>query len=304
MPASPSLDDIARFQKVMEKGSFSAAARALGIPKSTLSKSVARLEVTMGVHLLERTTRKLRATEVGRTVAQHSKEMVVAYEAARLAAAEATGEPAGRIRVSCPPGLLDNLVDGAVLSFLEAFPRIDVDLQVIGRPVDLIEDNIDIALRARSRMEAGASFVVRRLGLSRGILVAAPSVLEGAASLTALADLRAMPALAMAGDEDGWKLVDRNGTNHLVTLSPRLVTSDIETLQKAAIRGVGVAQLPEHLCASAIADSRLVRLLPDLTTVAGTVYAVFSRETARAPALRAFLDHLVAEFRELLPAGG
>lgn len=304
MLGAPSLDDIARFQEVLERGSFSAAARALGIPKSTLSKSVARLEETMGVHLLERTTRRLRATEIGRTVAQHSREMVAAYEAARLAAAEAMGEPAGRIRVSCPPGLLDNLVDRAVLGFLEAFPRIDLELQVIARPVDLIEDNIDVALRARARMQAGASFVVRRLGLSRGILVAAPDLLAGTARLTALADLRTMPALTMSGDEDGWKMVDGNGTNHLVTPSPRLVTSDIETLQKAAIRGVGVAQLPEHLCAAAIADGRLVRLLPDLTTVAGTVYAVFSRETARAPALRAFLDHLVSEFRELLPAGG
>ena len=302
MIKTPSLDDIARFQKVMDKGSFSAAARALGIPKSTLSKSIARLEGSLGVRLLERTTRKLRATEVGRIVAQHSRDMVAAYDAARLAAAEAIGEPAGRIRVSCPPGLLDNLVDGAVLSFLEAFPRIDVDLQIIGRPVDLIEDNIDIALRARSQVEAGSSFVVRRLGLSRGILVAAPALLKEASPVTAPADLRAMPALAIAGDEDGWKMVDLHGTNHLVAVSPRLITSDIETLQKAAIRGAGVAQLPEHLCAEAIADGRLVRVLPDLTTVAGTIYAVFSRETVKAPALRAFLDHMVAEFRALLPA--
>ncbi|GLT12612.1 LysR substrate-binding domain-containing protein [Sulfitobacter porphyrae] len=92
-------------------------------------------------------------------------------------------------------------------------------------------------------------------------------------------------------------------TNHLAAVSPRLITSNIETLRKAAIRGVGVAQLPEHLCAEAIADGRLVRVLPDLTTLAGMMYAVFSRETVKAPALRAFLDHMVAEFRALLPSG-
>ena len=301
MLKKPSLDDIARFQEVMNKGSFAAAARALGIPKSTLSKSVARLEEALGVRLLERTTRKLRATEVGRTVSQYSKQMVAAYEAAQIAAAEATDEPAGRIRVSCPPGLLDNLVEGAVLSFLESFPRIDVDLHVIGRPVDLIEDNIDIALRARSKMEAGDSFVVRRLGMSRGILVAAPALLAQGEPITAPADLRGIPALTMSGDNDGWKMVDIQGTNHHLAVSSRLITSDIETLQKAAIRGVGVAQLPEHFCAAAIADGRLMHVLPDLTTAAGTIYAVFSRETAKMPALRAFLNHMVVEFRERLP---
>ena len=302
MQKSPSLDDIARFQAVMEKGSFAGAARALGIPKSTLSKSIARLEETLGVHLMERTTRKLRPTEVGRSVAQHGRDMVAAYEAARMAAASATDEPAGRIRVSCPPGLLDNLVDVAILSFLESYPRIDVDLQIIGRPVDLIDDNIDIALRARSRMEAGASFVVRRLGVSRGILVASPALLERAATVASPADLRSVPALTMAGDDDVWSMLDQHGANHLINLSSRLITSDIETLKKAAIRGVGVAQLPEHLCADAIADGSLARVLPDLSTVAGTIYAVFSRETARAPALRAFIDHMVAEFRDLLPS--
>ena len=299
MRRTPRLDDFACFQKVIDRGSFAAAARDLGIPKSTLSKSIARLEGDLGIRLLERTTRKSRATEIGRIVATHSRDMVDAFQAARIAAAAAIDEPSGRIRVSCPPGLLENLVDDIVLTFLESFPKVAIELQVTARPVDLIDDNVDLALRARTQMEAGASFVVRRLGRTRGILVASPTLLQDAAAIRAPGDLRLLPAITLPGDSGDWRLMDDNGFSHSVSVSSRLVTSDIETVLKAAVRGLGVAQLPEHLCVGSISEGRLVRVLPDVSTIIGTIYAVFSRETAKSTALRAFVDHLARAFKEL-----
>ncbi|MEQ8899526.1 MAG: LysR family transcriptional regulator [Roseovarius sp.] len=295
MPRTPSLDDLARFRKVTEKGSFVAAARELGIPKSTLSKAIARLEEDLGVRLLERTTRNMRPTEIGRIVAAHGKEMVEAFDAARFAAA-ATGGPSGLVRISCPPGLLDDLLEDILLRFLETFPKVAIDLQVTGRPVDLIADNVDIALRARTRMEAGASFVVRRLGLTRGVLAASPELLRESIAMDRPQDLALVPTLALPGDGGDWKLYDRQGDAHVVRVSPRLVTGNAKTLEQAAIRGLGVALLPDHTCADSIAAGRLERVLPDHSTVEGTIYAVFSRETATAPALRAFIDHLALEF--------
>ncbi|MGR3822025.1 MAG: LysR family transcriptional regulator [Salipiger marinus] len=299
MPKLPSLDDLAHFQKVMDKGSFAAAARELGLPKSTLSKSIARLETDLGVRLIERTTRSLRPTEIGRIVSAHSRDMVEAFQAARLAAAAVIEGPSGRLRVSCPQGLLENLVDEVILTFLQTYPKVEVELLVQGRPVDLITDNVDIALRARTQMEAGASFVTRRLGLSRGILVAAPALLRAAPDLRDLRDIAELPALVLPGEEGDWRMVDQTGAVSTVRVAPRLVTSNMETLRRAAVRGLGVAQLPEHFCAREIAAGELERILPDLTTHVGTIYAVYSRETARAPSLRAFIDHLVLEFQTL-----
>lgn len=294
MPKQPSLDDLARFRKVIEKGSFVAAARDLGIPKSTLSKAVARLETDLGARLLERTTRNLRPTETGRIVAAHSKTMVDAFEAARLAAAASDG-PSGRLRISCPPGLLENLVEDVIVRFLESFPRVDIVLRTGAGPVDLIADDVDIALRARASMEAGSSFVVRRLGMSRGVLVAAPALLRDTGPIADARALTLVPTLAMPGDTGEWVLYDDDGTAHSVPVAPRLITSSIGTLRKAALGGLGVVQLPEHLCLRELASGELERVLPLLTTINGIVFAVFSRETARSPALRAFIDHLVLE---------
>jgi len=303
MPRAPSLDDLARFRKVTEKGSFAAAARDLGVPKSTLSKAIARLEDDLGVRLLERTTRNMRPTEIGRVVAAHGKDMLDAFEAARLAAASTDG-PAGRIRVSCPPGLLESLADEVVLRVLQAFPKVDIELRITAEQVDLIRDDIDIALRAREKVDAGAAFVVRRLGQSRGTIVATPGLLEDLGPVEAPRDLARLPTLALAGDSIEWKLFDAEGAAHVVPIAPRLVTSNVETLKKAALRGVGLAQLPEHACGDDVAEGRLVRVLTDYSTVEGTIYAVFSRESARAPALRAFIDQLVVGFGRLAPVAG
>ena len=294
MSKTPSLDDLARFRKVIEKGSFAAAARDLCIPKSTLSKAIARLEQDLGVRLLERTTRNMRPTEIGRIVAGHSKTMVDAFDAARRAASDSDG-PSGRLRVGCPPGLLDDLLDDVIADFLTDFPKVRIELVAMAGPLDLVRDDVDITLRARSQVEAGASHVVRRLGGSRGILVAASS-LAGTSDLRSPADLETVPTLSLPGDNHVWTLFGPDGAPHTVTVSPRLVTSDIATLRHAAMRGLGVALLPEHACLPDIASGRLVHVLPDVSTVEGMIYAVFSRETARSSALRAFIDHLARAF--------
>jgi DNA-binding transcriptional LysR family regulator len=294
MSKTPSLDDLARFRKVVDKGSFAAAARDLGIPKSTLSKAIARLEQDLGVRLLERTTRNMRPTETGRIVAEHGKTMVDAFDAAQRAASDSDG-PSGRIRVGCPPGLLDDLLDDVIADFLTDFPKVRIELVAMAGPLDLVRDDVDITIRARSQVEAGASHVVRRLGVSRGILVAAPS-LAGTSQLRTPRDLQTIPTLCLPGDNRVWELFDRDGAAYTIGVSPRLVTSDIATLRHAAIRGLGVALLPEHACMPDIVGGELMRVLPDISTVEGTIYAVFSRDTARALALRAFIDHLASAF--------
>lgn len=190
----PRLDDLAYFQKVAERGSFSAASRDLEVPKSTLSKRIAQLEADLNVRLLERTTRKLRLTQIGREVAVHSKDMVDAFNAARRVAETAHDQPNGLIRIGCPPGLLEGLLHETVLSFLKRYPGVRVNLLVSASPVHLIDDDIDIALRARLKVEAGASYVVKKLAEECGILVAAPELLRAHPTINCLADLQGVVA--------------------------------------------------------------------------------------------------------------
>src|SRR3954471_21681804 len=137
------LNDFYFFHAVVTHHGFSAAERATRISKGTLSKGVARLEERLQVRLLERTTRKLRVTEVGRAFYEQCQVILAGVEAAEAAAAQAFAEPNGMVRVSCPQGLIQNLVAEILPGFMNVYPKVRVQLRVINRPADLVDDGID-----------------------------------------------------------------------------------------------------------------------------------------------------------------
>jgi len=168
------LNDLYLYAAVVRHGGFAPAARALGAPKSKLSKRVARLEERLGVRLIERSTRKFRVTDTGQAFFQQVEAGLADLEAAEAVAAQAQAEPKGLVRVSCPPGLTQNMMAAVLPGFLTAHPQVTVQLLVIGRRVDVIEEPVDVALRVRERLDSDPNLTMRTLGASRLVLAASP----------------------------------------------------------------------------------------------------------------------------------
>lgn len=291
------LNDLYFFAKVVEHGGFMAAARQIGVPKSRLSRRVAELEARLGVQLLQRTTRRLALTEVGQAYFRHCQAMLAEAEAAQEAIARATDVPRGLVRVSCPDLLAQSLLAPLLPEFMAQYPEVRILLEVTGRRVDLINDGIDVALRVRLRLEDSASVVARPLGQSSSFLVASPALLAERGLPQRPSDLASWPALVMSRPDGRgeWTMHDEVGQLYTVQLaSPRLMTDNLVVLAQAAIDGCGVAALPVLVCQQALADGRLRRLLPNFSMPGGILHLAFTGRRHLVPAVRVFVDFLVA----------
>lgn len=297
--AAMDLNDMLYFTEVVERGGFAAAGRALGIPKSRLSRRVADLESQLGVRLLQRTTRKLALTEVGEQYLKHCLAMREAAQAAAQVAAQVQTEPRGTLRVSCPVTLAQSSIAVLVPLFMREHPQVRVEMQVSNRVVDLVEDGIDVALRVRPTLEASGSLVIKQLGISRGVLVASPELLARQPLPATPEDLARLDTVAMSVSDGraSWRLLGPDGAEFVFVHQPRYVADDLLTLKLAALMGTGVAVLPDYMCRDELRDGRFVSLLPDWAPPAGVVHAVFPSRRGLVPAVRRFLDFLGEHLR-------
>ena len=288
------LNDMLYFVEVVERGGFAAAGRALGVPKSRLSRRVAELEDKLGVRLLQRTTRKLSLTAVGESFLRHGQVMRDAAMAAADAAAEVQTEPRGTIRVTCPVTLAQTVLGELLPQFLQRCPLVQVDMCVTNRAVDVVEEAVDVALRVRASLEDSGSMVVKRLGWSTTLLVASPDLLERQGTPQTLADLQHLDCMAMSAvdGQSSLLLLGPQGQQHRLLLQPRYVVDDLLTLKFAALAGSGMCWLPDYMCQDEIKQQRLVPLLPQWAPPPGIVHAVFSSRRGLVPAVRHFLDFL------------
>lgn len=288
------LNDYAYFAQVVAHGGFAAAGRALREPKSKLSRRIAGLEDRLGLRLIERSSRRFRVTDTGQAFYERCRAMLAEAEQAEALVAEAQAEPHGRIRFSCPTGMLAP-IGGLISSFLARYPKVRLQLVATDRAVDLIEERIDLALRVRASLTSDAALTMRSLGMSTRILVASPQLASRVASIDQLADLPTL-ATSDAADALEWHLEGEGGTRHIVRIQPRMGCEDMATVRDAAIDGLGVAILPDHVCREALAAGRLVRVLPAWRGVQGIVHLVFTTRRGLPPAVRALIDHLAAGF--------
>lgn len=288
------LNDYAYFAEVVAHRGFAAAGRALREPKSKLSRRIAGLEERLGLRLIERSSRRFRVTDTGQAFYERCKAMLAEAEQAEALVVQAQAEPHGRIRFSCPTGMLQP-ISGLISSFLARYPKVRLQLVATDRAVDLIEDRIDLALRVRSSLTSDAALTMRSLGKSTRILVACPQLASAVGSIDQLAT---SPILATndAADTLEWTLETADGRKQVVRVIPRLGCEDMAAVRDAAIDGLGIAILPDHVCRDAIAAGRLVRVLPAWYGLQGIVHLVFTTRRGLPPAVRALIDHLAEGF--------
>jgi DNA-binding transcriptional LysR family regulator len=240
-------NDLQFFAAVVTHRGFSAAARALGLPKSRVSRRVALLEERLGVRLLDRTTRGIGLTEVGKQVFEHARAAVIEAEAAEEAALRMQAEPRGLVRLSCPLGL-QSAIAASMAAFLAAHPLLRLQCVVTNRRVDLIHEGVDVAIRVRERLDTDADLQVKRIGTSRRILVASPRLLANKDEPTTPAELPAFPILHQ--EQQGgntWFLTAENGDTSSVAIEPRLATGSFDVLIAAACQGLEL-----HCCRPAM----------------------------------------------------
>jgi DNA-binding transcriptional LysR family regulator len=297
------LNDMLYFAEVVDRGGFAAAGRALGIPKSRLSRRVAELEERLGVRLLQRTTRKLSLTEAGELYHRHCVAMREDAEAAEEAVSQVLTEPRGTIRVSCPVTLAQSTVGALVPRFLERHPHVRIDMQVDNRVVDLVQDGVDVALRVRPTLDDSGSLVVKNLGITYGVLVACPGLLKKHGGIAAPDDLQRLPTVAMSAADGraSWKLLGPGGKQHELQHRPCYTANDLLTLRFAVLQGTGMCILPDYMCADDVKEGRLVEVLKGWAPPPAFVHAVFPSRRGLVPAVRRFLDFLGENMSGVVP---
>jgi DNA-binding transcriptional LysR family regulator len=294
------LNDLYFFAAVVEHGGFSAAGRALGVPKSRLSKRVAQLEDRLGVRLLQRTTRRFVVTEVGERFYAHCRAVLEEARAAQEAVDELRAEPRGVVRLSCPVSLTQTILAHVLPDFLLKYPKLQVRVLSSNRRVDLLGEGYDLAIRVRSKLDTDANMVVRSFGQSRVLPVASPVLLDAQGRPGHPDELAKLPALSMQEHEgpQTWELIDAAGERVSVEVNARLICGDFAVLLEAARRGIGVTLLPEFVCAPAVTRGELEVLLPEWSAPEGTMHFIYPSRRGMLPGVRSLVDFLA----ERLPA--
>lgn len=286
------------FAKVVEHGGYTAAARVLGLQTSKLSRRISDLENELGVRLLNRTTRKMSLTEVGHTYYAHCAALVAEAESAKESVDRTRASPQGLVRVSCPVPLMHSNVGLIVSHYLRDNPDVRVHVEATNRRVDLIEEGFDVAIRVRSPPLEDSGLAIRPLDTADTALVASPSLFTHRPRPTVPAELSQFATLTMdrAAERHTWRFVAPDGSMVSVAHVPRLVTEDFQSLRQAALDGVGITYVPTYMAQFDIDTGRLERLLPEYTLPIGIVHAVFPSRRGLVPAVRTFIDALVAGF--------
>jgi DNA-binding transcriptional LysR family regulator len=298
MDAFKDLNNLYFFAKVVDCGSYTAAAEMLGMQTSKLSRRIGSLERELGLRLLNRTTRKLSLTEAGKTLHRHCIALIAEAEAARDAINQTLSSPRGLVRVACPTGLLQGGVADILGEYLVTHPEVQVALEATNRRVDVVDEGIDIAIRVRLPPLDDSDLAMRSFGPSDMILVGSPALVAAYGRPQTLADIARIPTLTTGtlGKEHTWHFVDAESRPAELVHNPRLSTDDFYSVRRAALLGVGVARLPSLLVSDDLSSGALVRLLPSLSSRSGVVHAVFPSRRGMVPAVRSLLDALSEGF--------
>jgi len=293
------LNDLFYFVKVVESQGFAAAGRALGVPKSRLSRRIAELEDRLGARLLQRTTRTLALTSVGERYLRHCQAMLLEAEMAEEVVASLSSTPRGRLRVSCPVGLAHPFMPEVIGRFLQDYPQVQLDLVLLNRRVDVINEGFDVALRVREPGDEEPGLVTRRLREARTVLVASPALVAGR-HIECPEDLLQLPVLgALEADRKvHLRMLDQHGTARDVTLEARLGIEDFGVRKAVALQGLGCTVLPVMNCEAELNRGELVELLPQWSLPGGYLQAVYPHRRGLLPAVRVWVDHLVTAFEQ------
>ena len=281
------LDAIAVFVKVVQAGSFTQAAKLLNMPNSTVSAKVASLEKELGITLLQRTTRSLHLTEAGEAYFRRCLRALEELQAAENELAADRGAPKGVLRLTAPVELGRSVLPPVLDVLMKRHPAIEIDLVITNRLVDLVAENVDVAVRAGPLKNSG--LIARRFALGQFGLWASPGYLKNHSAPRNPDELNDHQCLRFA-PFTGRNLQLSNGHERAqIALSGRITADDFETLRALAVLGWGIALLPSFLCAEEAKERKLVAVLPGWRGESVTISIVYPAQRFVSPKIRAFI---------------
>ncbi|MBK5566373.1 LysR substrate-binding domain-containing protein [Ensifer sp. SSB1] len=292
------LNDFIIFAHVVDHKGFAPAARVLNVPKSTLSKRVAELEKTLGVRLINRTSRRFTVTEIGEDFYRHAAAMLIEAEAAEAVVMGRLAEPSGTVRITASVPTAQMTLAGLLPQLALAYPKMRVALHATDRFVDLIQEGFDIAVRDHFAPLPDSGLVQRRVATQVIWLVAAPGYLARRGTPIEPGELDDHDGLLTSPTSDGWTL--RNGDDAAVSVKPepRFVADESQVLLEAALSGLGITALPRKLCGAEIDNGSLVRVLPGWQAGLVTTTLLMPHRRGQLPSVRAVVDFIADRLGE------
>jgi DNA-binding transcriptional LysR family regulator len=291
------LTGMAVFARVVDAGSFTAAATQLGMSKSAVSKAIAALEDRLGARLLNRTTRRLALTEVGRAFYQRCARIVAEAEEAELAVTHLQVAPRGTLRVNAPVSFGTLHLGLALADFLARYPELKVEIELTDRFVDLLEEGYDVAVRIASALP-DSSLIARRITVNEAVVCASPTYWRRHGRPRAPQDLTRHACITYAYNPypHEWAFLDPDGRPLTVRVDGPLHTNNGDAALHAALAGLAVVRLPRFICAPDLAAGRLEAVLDDALPPPNGIYAIYPHSRHLSAKVRAFVDFLLERF--------
>ena len=286
------LTSLQMFEKVASLKSFTAAARALGLPKSNVSRAIARLEDELGTRLFQRTTRDVMLTLTGQALLERSTAIIADLDEALTYVRGLAGRPRGLLKVSAGVGFGVNVLAEQLPEFLRLYPDIEIALDLESRSADLVADAIDVAVRMGPLPDSGLVSV--KLGEIRRYLCAAPAYLERKGTPSSIDHIVDHDTIGMPGPDGRarpWTF-SRSGETVRIETKPRLSVNEALTMHRLVFNGAGLGLLSGYICTPQIATGQLVHLFPDWSPQAVEVSLVFPSRRELSPVVRAFVDYM------------
>ena len=282
------LDDALIFTRVVEYHSFTQAAQSLGMQKSTVSRRIALLEERLGVRLLNRTTRKLRLTEVGQAYYERCRQIMHDFAEAEQAVMQLQQAPSGLLRITSPIEFGQMFLASLLGDFMRQYPQITAEVELASRSVDPLQEGVDIVIMVGQPEDS--TLVARRLLSTSRWLCASPDYLAAHGTPTSVAELAGHRAVLLSTDSQRyWPL-----SGDSLPCQRVLSCNNITFAREAVVAGAGIAALPALICAESVHSGRLVRLLADVPLPVGELYAVYPSRRFQAMKVKAFLDFLIS----------
>ena len=296
-----SFDDFHYFYLVVKHGGFSAASEAENISKSKLSRRIIELEQKFNVSLIQRTTRHFKVTDLGQEFYEECCKVIAQVECAKNVLLKQKNEPQGTVKISCPPLMMHFQIRKLLNQFLKNYPKVDISLELTSRRVDVLHDDIDIAIRTSFEPNQDSSLIVRDVIRTEHCLVAAPELLQGQ-TIQHYSDLQHYPSVAIGIQKHQyyWHLchVERDETVD-VPYQPRVKSNDLAGVYYAVRDGLGIADLPYLTVQADIEKGKLIHLLPEWKSNRGTVQLVYASRKGQRLVVEKLIETLLQGLREL-----
>lgn len=289
------LNDLSLFIRVVETGSFTAAAESLNVQKSTISRRIAQLEDTLGIRLIQRTTRKLKLTPEGEELFGRAQPLVDDLEAVQDDISASKTELRGRLRLTMPTEIGVFMMNEVITTFMDAYPRIEVDVELSTRTVDLIEEGVDLTLRVGPL--PNSSLIARHVaGLRRG-LFATPEYIDKHGMPQTPDELVRHQCITLLKPFDHLRFINWNDQEP-VAMGGRLRTNSLSFVREMVLQSHGIGRLPEVFCDDLVQNGTIVRVLDNFNLEPLEINALYASRRNLNPRVRAFLDHMAERLRD------